>query len=406
VAGVVNPGDAGNRGCPVASADVSPIGPASPDVVIIGAGQAGLAVGYHLARRGVPFVIVDAADRIGDQWRQRWDSLRLFTPAAYNSLPGLRFPAPARSFPDKDAVARFLADYARRFELPVRTGLRVERLWREADRYVMACGDDRLEAAGVVVATGAYRTPWTPAFAGELDPAIGQLHSSAYRNPSQLRDGPVLVVGAGNSGAELALEVAGHGHQTWLSGRDVGQEAPYRPGSLPDRLITPVAWFLLSRVLTASTPPGRAMRRRFQSRGTPRVRVTPKDLTGAGVELVPRTTGVQHGLPVLADGRTLTVSNVLWSTGFGPGLGWIDLPVLDQRGFPVHHRGVVADQPGLYFVGQFFLHSLTSPLIGGVGRDARYLAEHLTHRRSVAGSLGTRYAPGRAQRVPKPGAGG
>jgi putative flavoprotein involved in K+ transport len=359
-----------------------PIGPAPLDAIIVGAGQAGLAVGYHLARLGVPFVIVDAADRVGDQWRQRWDSLRLFTPGAYNSLPGLCFPAPARSFPSKDAVAEFLAEYARRFELPVRTGVRVERLWREADRYVMACGEERLEAANVVVATGACRTPRTPAFASELGPEIGQLHSSAYRNPSQLRDGPVLVVGAGNSGAELALEAARHGHQTWLSGRDVGQEAPFRPDSLPERLITPLAWFLFSRVFTTRTPVGRALRRKFQRQGTPRVRIFPKDLIEAGVQWVPRTTGVQHGLPALEDGRTLAVSNVLWCTGFGPGLKWISLPVLDEHGFPVHDRGVVGDQPGLYFIGQFFLHTLTSPLLGGVGRDARYVAEHLARRAS------------------------
>jgi putative flavoprotein involved in K+ transport len=352
----------------------------SVNTVIIGAGQAGLAVGYHLARHGVPFVILEATDRVGTAWLQRWDSLRVFTPASLNSLPGLRFPAPARSYPGKDEVARFLAEYAHRYALPVRTGMRVEKLWREADRYVIACGGDRLEARNVVVATGAYQAPQLPAFAGALDPDILQLHSSAYRNPSQLRPGPVLVVGAGNSGAELALEAARHGHQTWLSGRDVGQEAPYRPGSVPDRLVTPVAWFLLSRVLTLRTPVGRALHRKFRAAGLPLVRVKPKDLAATGIERVPRTVSVQHGLPVLDDGRVLTVSNVLWCTGFRPDFGWIDLPVLDEYGVPVHERGVVADQPGLYVIGLFFLHSVTSPLIGGVGRDAGYVARHLARR--------------------------
>jgi putative flavoprotein involved in K+ transport len=200
-----------------------------------------------------------------------------------------------------------------------------------------------------------------------------------------LRDGPLLVVGAGNSGAELALEAARYGHQTWLSGRDVGQEAPYRPGSLPDRVVTPVAWFLLSRVLTRRTAVGRAIHRKFHLAGTPLVRVKPPDLAAVGVERVARTTGVQRGLPVLDHGRVLTVSNVLWCTGFRSDFGWIDLPVLDQHGLPVHSRGVAAGQPGLYFIGQFFLDSLTSSLVGGVGRDAAHIAGHLARRTSPVG---------------------
>jgi putative flavoprotein involved in K+ transport len=189
--------------------------------VVVGGGQAGLAVGYQLARRGLPFVILDAHERIGDSWRQRWDSLRTFTPAGYNGLPGAPFPGEAHSFPTKDEVADYLTAYATRFDLPVRTGVSVDRLTREGDRFVVAAGDHRLEAEQVVVATGAYQTPRVPAFASDLDPTIVQIHSTGYRDPSQLRKGGVLVVGAGNSGAEIALEVS-HRHPTWLSGRDTG----------------------------------------------------------------------------------------------------------------------------------------------------------------------------------------
>jgi putative flavoprotein involved in K+ transport len=187
------------------------------ETVIIGGGQAGLAVGYHLARRDRRFVILDANQRIGDAWRKRWDSLRLFTPARYDGLPGWPFPAPAWSFPTKDEVADYLEAYAARFDLPVRTGVRVDGLSREADRYVVAAGKHRYEADNVVVAAGAYRRPRIPAFASELDSGIVQLHSSQYRDPSQLLEGGVLVVGAANSGAEIALEVSGD-HRTWLSG--------------------------------------------------------------------------------------------------------------------------------------------------------------------------------------------
>ena len=176
------------------------------ETVIIGGGQAGLAVGYHLARRERSVVIVDANQRIGDSWRERWDSLRVFTPARYDALPGWSFPAPRWSYPTKDEVADYLESYATRFGLPVRSGIRVDALSREHDGYVVSSGPNRYQADNVVVATGGYQAPRIPVFARALDPSIVQFHSSQYRNPAQLRDGGVLVVGAGNSGAEIALE--------------------------------------------------------------------------------------------------------------------------------------------------------------------------------------------------------
>jgi putative flavoprotein involved in K+ transport len=354
------------------------------ETVIIGGGQAGLSVGYHLARRDRRFVILDANERIGDAWRKRWDSLRLFTPARYDGLPGWPFPTPAWSFPTKDEVADYLEAYAARFDLPVRTGVRVDGLSREADRYVVAAGDRRFEADHVVVASGAYHSPRVPAFAAELDPGIVQLHSSEYRDPSQLQEGGVLVVGAANSGAEIALEVS-RDHRTWLSGRHPGQE-PYRPGSRWFRLLVPVIWFMASHVLTMKTPLGRMVRQKFHvggahhSRGLPLARVRPTDITGAGIERVPRTAGARGGLPVLDDGRDLEVANVIWCTGFVPDYAWIDLPVFAEDGGPVHDRGIVGSEPGLYFVGLVFLYALASSLVGGVGRDAEHIAKHIASR--------------------------
>jgi putative flavoprotein involved in K+ transport len=348
------------------------------ETVIIGGSQAGLAVGYHLARLGRPFLILDAHERIGDAWRARWDSLRLFTPARYSGLPGWPFPGPAWSIPAKDEVAGYLQTYAARFELPVRTGVHVDRLSRDGGRFVVTAGDARLEADQVVVATGAYQKPRVPDFAGELPPSIVRLHSSEYRNPSQLREGGVLVVGAANSGAEIALEVAA-AHPTWLSGRHPGSE-PTRAGSRADRLITPAIWFLASRVLTVRTPMGRSVRRRYSKAGIPLGRVRPRDFADAGIERVARTAGVLDGLPVLEDGRVMEVANVIWCTGFRSDFGWIDLPVLDEDGEPIHDRGVVTAQPGLYFMGLFFLSALTSPLIGGVGEDAERIAGQIAAR--------------------------
>jgi putative flavoprotein involved in K+ transport len=354
------------------------------DTLIVGAGQAGLSVGYHLARRGLNFVIVEANERIGDSWRNRWDSLRLFTPARYDGLPGARYPAPGWSFPTKDEIADFIEGYARRFDLPVRTGVTVDRLSSEDGRYVIASGDNRFEASNVVVASGAFRVPRIPAFAGDLDPVIMQLHSGEYRNPSQLRPGEVLVVGAGNSGAEIALEVSRAGHRTWLSGRDVGQEAPFRIGSPPDRLLTPPVWFMLSRVLTTKTRAGRKLREKALAGGTPLVRVKPKDLAAAGIERVPRAAGTRDGCAVLDDGRVVHAANVIWCTGFRPDYRWLDLPGFDKNAAPVHVRGVPASQPGLYLIGEFFQHSLTSSLIGGVGRDAEHIAKHIMSCRNGA----------------------
>ena len=345
------------------------------DTVIIGGGQAGLAVGYYLAKLGRPFVIVDAAARVGDSWRNRWDSLRVFTPARYDGLPGWPFPAPAWSYPTKDEVADYLEAYATRFRLPVRTGVRIEALARDDGRYVATAGSGRFTASTVVVATGAYRTPRIPAFAADLDPGIAQLHSSEYRNQTQLRDGGVLVVGAGNSGAEIALESSA-AHRTWLSGRDTGQE-PVRAGSGPDRIFTPPFWFLLNRVLTVGNPIGRRARGQLANRGLPLARVRRKDLAGAGVQRSPRVTGVRDGQPLLANGEILHPANVVWCTGFANDYRWIDLPVLGPDGEPAHERGIVASEPGLHFVGLFFLSTAASALIGGVGRDARRLANHI-----------------------------
>jgi putative flavoprotein involved in K+ transport len=346
--------------------------------VVVGGGQAGLAVGYHLARLRLPFVILDANQRIGDSWRTRWDSLRLFTPARLNGLPGMPYPGPAQALPTKDEVADYLEAYAAHFDLVVRTGVRVDRLSRLGNRFVLTAGDRRFEAEQVVVATGGYQTPRVPTFASELDPSIVQMHSTEYRSPSQLREGAVLVVGAGNSGGEIALETS-RGHPTWLSGRDTGHE-PTRPGTVPDRLLTPVLWIMATRVLTVKTPIGRAVKRHFRHRGIPLARVRRKDLAAAGVERVPRTEGVRDGLPQLEDGRALDVANVIWCTGFRPDFRWIELPILLEDGYPVHERGVVGSEPGLYFVGQFFQYSLSSVLIGGVGRDAEFVAMHIASR--------------------------
>jgi putative flavoprotein involved in K+ transport len=338
------------------------------DTIVIGGGQAGLAVGYALSKQGRTFLIIDANKRIGAAWSERWDSLRLFSPAWYDSLPGMPFPAPADTFPTKDDMAAYLQAYVTRFDLPVWLNTRVETLTRERERYIVTAGSHRLEANHVVVATGAFQHPTVPAFASELSSTIVQLHSYDYRKPGQLQEGEVLIVGAGNSGAEIAMELAGR-HSTWLAGRDTG----HIPLKLKGRLF----WWLFGNILTVKTPLGRKLKQRALKQGGPLIRLTTKDLDTAGVQRVSRVARVQDGKPVLEDGRGLDVANVIWCTGFVPDFSWIDLPILGSDGYPLHDRGIVETEPGLFFIGLPFQYGFTSSLIGGVGRDATYIAERI-----------------------------
>jgi putative flavoprotein involved in K+ transport len=363
------------------------------DTVIVGGGQAGLATGYHLANQGRRFVILDASERIGDSWRKRWDSLRLYSPAAYDGLPGLRFPARRASFPTTHEMADYLERYARHFDLPVRLATAVETLSKEGDRYVVTAGEQLFEAENVVVATGVMQTPLVPSFAAELDPRIRQLHSNDYRNLSQLQEGKVLVVGASHSGADIAYEVATE-HDTILSGPDTGQ-IPASVETRRGRAGFRVLFFLGSHVLTMDTPLGRKLRPHIRHGGAPLLRYRRKDLLAAGVERVPaRTVGVRDGLPVLDDGRVVDVQNVVWCTGFRRDFSWIRAPFeVGEDGYPVQYRGVVDSAPGLYFVGMLFLHSFTSMLIAGTGRDAERVARHIAGRRASGAAPATTVAP-------------
>ena len=340
------------------------------DVIVIGGGQAGLSVGYYLARANVRFVILDASERIGDVWRNRWDSLRLFTPAKLDGLDGMPFPAPANYFPTKDEMADYLEGYANHFHLPVRSGMRVEKLSRHGNRFLVQCATAQFEADQIVIAMANYQRPSVPAFAAELSKEIVQMPSLEYRNLRQLQPGGVLIVGAGNSGAELAMEAA-RGHQrVWMSGRSTGA-IPFRPERFAGRLLAPFVFrVVFHRLLTVRTPIGRSVRSKILSGGQPLIRVKPEDLIAAGVQRVPRVVGVRDGRPLLEDGRTLEVANVIWCSGFRADFDWIDLPIFGDDGAPRHQGGVVQSQPGLYFVGLTFLYAMSSSMIHGVSRDA------------------------------------
>jgi putative flavoprotein involved in K+ transport len=350
----------------------------SYDTIVIGGSQAGLTAGYYLARQGREFLILEANASVGDAWRNRWNSLRLFTPAKFSRLPGMKIPGvPAWHFVTKDELADYLERYARRFLLPVQTGVVVDGLTRADGWFVVSAGQQRFEARNVIVATGACQIPKVPAFASALDPGIVQIHSAEYRDPSQLQEGDLLVVGAGNSGAEISVELAGL-HKCLLAGPKVG-EIPVPHGTLRAKLGFRGFRFFAHRVLKVTNPIGR--KAAAEHRTAPLIRTRSRDILAAGVERVSRVTGVEGGRPVLEDGRVLDVANVVWCTGFRTDFGWIDLPVFDGDGQPRHYRGVVESQPGLYFLGLEFQYSLSSDVLPGRGRDARYIAKHIASRR-------------------------
>ncbi|HUQ83948.1 MAG TPA: NAD(P)-binding domain-containing protein [Gemmatimonadaceae bacterium] len=346
------------------------------EAAVIGAGQAGLAVGHHLARHDVDFVMLDAASHIGDSWRHRWDSLRLFTPAGYSALPGMHFPAPELHLPDKDDVAEYLTRYADRFDLPVRLGARADSLRHDGQRFVLRTGTHVIEADNVVVATGAFQRKRIPSVARQLSLLIHQLHSSEYRNPLHLPDGPVLVVGAGNSGAQIALELA-RSRSVWLAGRS--------PGHLPRRLLGrdlfEWIWPIMSHA-SADTRLGRRLRERAQHNADQRIGIDEQTLADAGIVRLARVTSERSGLPE-CEGSVIDPRVIIWCTGFEPDYRWIELPAFADDGYPRHARGVATDVPGLYFVGLRFQHRMNSSLIGGVGADAEFIAEHVARRCSM-----------------------
>ena len=340
------------------------------EVIVIGGGQAGLAAGYHLAARGVQFVILEAGRRIGDSWRNRWESLRLFTPARLDSLPGLPFPTDTNALPTKDAMADYLCSYASQFNLPIRHELRVDEVKMDAGRFQVSAGEQRFVADNVIVATGGQ--PKRPSFARELNAEIRHLHSFEYRSVEQLKPGPTLVVGAGNSGAEIAIDSARAGHPTWLSGQ--------KTGTAPPVLYSRPTWWLATRLLTTETAIGRRIAPRALARGAPLVRLRERDLRAADVKRVPRMQGVADGDPVLADGSRLQVDNVVWCTGFDWDLGHLRLLRIDPSDFAQNHRGVFSRVPGLYSVGRPFQVGIDSALIAGVGRDAEYVVDHIARQ--------------------------
>jgi putative flavoprotein involved in K+ transport len=359
------------------------------DVVVIGGSQAGLVMAWHLARLGLRFVVLEAGPEVGHVWRSRWDSLKLFTPAQYDALPGMAFPAPAGTYPTKDPVADYLQAYAAAFQLPVRLNARVTRLSRSADGFEVHTGDQIYQAHQVVVATGPFQVPFVPPPAGKLDASVTQVHSADYRNPQALPEGPVLVAGGGNSGFQIAEELA--------ATRRVDLSIATRYPMLPQRLAGRDLFWWLTRLGLMRVTASSRLGRRVAGRGEFVIGTNRRRLERKGVRFRPRLVDAEGRTVRFADHSLLEdVGVVVWATGYRSDYAWINIPGVVREGHVVHRRGVT-EVPGLYFLGLSWQHTRGSALLGFVNEDAAYLADRIAtgHQAAVSATAGVTRQPSR-----------
>jgi putative flavoprotein involved in K+ transport len=343
--------------------------------IVIGGSQSGLAMGYYLKKIGEDFIVLDASEKVGQTWSNRWDSLQLFSPPSVNKMPGWSFPSPKGGPDTKDEMAEYLAAYARKFDLPIKSGYKVISVSKNGSVFSVVSAEENLTAERVIIATGAHQFPYIPAFAADLSSDIFQVHSDHYRRPSALPPGDVLVVGSAISGMQIALEVI-KDRKTTIAGK---------PTYIIPRGLSQISkkldWWLLENLLTIKTPMGRKVRPQFVKGGG----VFPylvQEIKESTISLRTRLSGVKDKMPMLENGETIATSVIIWCTGHRPNFSWIKECVTDERGWPVTERGVSAME-GLYFIGMPFQYGLTSSLISGVRRDAEYISDKIrAHRQS------------------------
>lgn len=342
------------------------------NTIVIGAGQAGLSIGYYLKQNSDNFIILEKGEEIGESWRSRYDSLVLFTPRMYNSLPGLIFEGESQGFPTKIEVANYLKKYATTFNLPIEFETEIVKVSKSKNVFYVETNQGLYKSKNLIIATGAFQYPKTPLFSKELSEEIYQIHSSQYKKPSQLKEGNVLIVGGGNSGAQIAVELSKE-RETYLA---ISKKISYLPLSILNKSI--FWWFDKLGILKASSTS--FLGRRIQKKGDP---IFGFELMEAikrkEVIIKSKVIAGKHNQITFEDLSTLNVNNIIWATGFESKYPWLEIEeVFNEKGNIIHFRGV-SNIKGLYFIGLPWQHRRGSALMQGVGFDAEFIAQHLNN---------------------------
>ncbi len=348
------------------------------DTIIIGSGQAGLSAAYYLKKADQNFVVLTKDNRVGDNWRKRWDSLKLFTPAFYNNLPGMSFLSEDPDYlPDKNETGDFLETYSKEFKLPIKFNNEVIEIVRDGNLFSIKTKTEIYHTKNVIVAAGAFQTPFIPEFSKDISESVFQIHSSFYKNPNQLKEGNVLVVGAGSSGLQISTEIKNESEIkriVWLSGPDTG--------TFPRKLFgIDIYHFLAPTIFKIPTKTflGKIVKAVSYRHGDLALRPTYKKMIKSGVKRIGRTIGVKNGFPITEKSIPLEIENIIWCTGFKNNFNWIKLNIFNENGFPIHTRGIINKEPGIYFLGLHFQHTISSSLLGGVKKDAEFIINFITN---------------------------
>jgi putative flavoprotein involved in K+ transport len=341
------------------------------DVLVIGGGQAGLAMGYYLAQNKVLYLIVDAAKEIGETWQNRYDSLVLFTPKNYSSLPGLDFSGDPNEYPDKDEVKDYLQNYAKLFDLNIKLQTRVLELIQTPEGFLAQTNQGFIKSKQVIIATGPFQMPFIPKIEGNLSKNVVQIHTFDYRNPFQIKGKNVLVIGGGNSGAQIAIELYENNYKVSLSTK---KPISFKPQTVSGKSIFEV----MDKQGLLNAPKDTEIGKKFKEGGDSVIGMKLKELIESGeIKLRSEATGFENDLVVFTKEQREHFDTIIWATGYKSDYSWIDIPnVLNKAGKPIEFRGVT-DIKGLYFLGLPFMYTRNSGLLGGVGKDAEFLVKKI-----------------------------
>ncbi|PEK41185.1 oxidoreductase [Bacillus toyonensis] len=340
------------------------------DAIIVGAGQAGLTMGYYLKQEGYNFLLLESGNRIGDSWRNRYDSLQLFTPREYSSLPGMILKGEKNEFPHKDEITMYLEEYAQYFQLPVQLQTEVLKIKKEKDIFELHTSKEILQSKKVIIASGGFQQPFIPLFSQHLSSHIFQAHSSQYKSPSQIPKGRVLVVGGGNSGMQIAVELA-KTHEVTMS---ISHPLTFLPLHLFRKNI--FNWLEKLGLLYAEVNTKRG--KWFQKRKDPIFGFEGKKLIRSGaIKLQEKVVSVSSNNIMFQNGDTYSAESIIWSTGFAQDYKWIEIEkAVNEKGFPNHIKGI-SPVKGLYYIGLPWQSQRGSALICGVGKDAAYVLSEI-----------------------------